>query len=239
MKITAVSDLHGNLINIEPCDTLLICGDISPLEIQRDHIQMTKWFFNEFQNWISLLPCDKVILTPGNHDFWFEKFITQPRTYLFDKLTILIDGDCSILYSDEFYGDNRIPKYITIYGTPQCRYCGHWAYMNNSEELHRHYQGIPYNIDILMCHDAPNIGHVGIETHNRDVMDFSNKILGYAITEKKPNYVICGHVHEGAHELKEIDVVDASNISHTVKIANCSILNDDYKINYKPLTFEI
>lgn len=28
MKITAISDLHGNLINIEPCDILLICGNI-------------------------------------------------------------------------------------------------------------------------------------------------------------------------------------------------------------------
>ena len=48
MKFTAMSDLHGNLIDIEPCDTLLLCGDISPLNIQKDYIQMTKWFFNDF-----------------------------------------------------------------------------------------------------------------------------------------------------------------------------------------------
>lgn len=91
--MTAISDLHGNLIDIEPCDLLLICGDISPLEIQRDYIQMTKWIFNEFQEWIMKINCPTIILTPGNHDFWFEKMITQPNTYLFNKLTILIDGE--------------------------------------------------------------------------------------------------------------------------------------------------
>ena len=70
MKVTAISDLHGNLIDIEPCDLLLICGDISPLEIQRDYIQMTKWIFNEFQEWIMKIDCPTIILTPGNHDFW-------------------------------------------------------------------------------------------------------------------------------------------------------------------------
>lgn len=65
MKVTAISDLHGNLIDIEPCDLLLICGDISPLEIQRDYIQMTKWIFNEFQEWIMKIDCPTIILTPG------------------------------------------------------------------------------------------------------------------------------------------------------------------------------
>ena len=91
MKVTAISDLHGNLIDIEPCDLLLICGDISPLEIQRDYIQMTKWIFNEFQEWIMKIDCPTIILTPGNHDFWFEKMITQSNTYLFNKLTILME----------------------------------------------------------------------------------------------------------------------------------------------------
>lgn len=34
---------------------------------------MTKWIFNEFQEWIMKIDCPTVILTPGNHDFWFEK----------------------------------------------------------------------------------------------------------------------------------------------------------------------
>lgn len=34
MKICATSDLHGNLPNIEPCELVLICGDIVSLQAQ-------------------------------------------------------------------------------------------------------------------------------------------------------------------------------------------------------------
>ena len=35
MKICAISDLHGFLIDyIEPCELVLICGDIVPLYMQ-------------------------------------------------------------------------------------------------------------------------------------------------------------------------------------------------------------
>lgn len=133
MKVTAISDLHGNLIDIEPCDLLLICGDISPLDIQRDYIQMTKWIFNEFREWIMKIDCSTVILTPGNHDFWFEKMINQSNTYLFNKLTILIDGEEKVYNSTD-------DKWYKIYGTPWCKQCGPWAFMANHAELAKKYE---------------------------------------------------------------------------------------------------
>lgn len=126
MKVTAISDLHGNLIDIEPCDLLLICGDISPLDIQRDYIQMTKWIFNEFREWIMKIDCPTIILTPGNHDFWFEKMITQPNTYLFNKLTILIDGETKVYNSTD-------DKWYKIYGTPWCKQCGPYVFQEDTE----------------------------------------------------------------------------------------------------------
>lgn len=228
MKITAISDLHGNLIDIEPCDTLLICGDISPLEIQRDYIQMTKWFFNEFQEWIMNLPCDRVILTPGNHDFWFEKMITQPQTYLFDKLTILINGEANI-YSDT---DDR---YYKIFGTPYCKEFGNWAYMPGNTKLPDLYKKIPENVDILICHDSPLVGHVGniMEQKSKDYpygVPAGNNYLFNEIAEKEPKYVLSGHIHSGDHSLQKY---------LNTKYANVSILDESYSINYKPLTFEL
>lgn len=226
MKITAVSDLHGNLIDIEECTVLLICGDISPLNIQKDYIQMTKWFFNEFYNWINNLPCDYVILTPGNHDFWFEKFIKDGTMYLWDKLSILINDTAEI-----FYGI----KHIKIFGTPYCKDFGNWPFMPGNDKLPELYNKIPEDVDILMCHDSPLIGYVGniMEESNKiypNGIPAGNKYLADAIFDKKPKYVLSGHIHSGDHTLKEYV---------GVKLANVSILDEDYNIAYKPLTFEI
>lgn len=234
MKITAISDIHGNLIDIAPCDILLICGDISPLEIQRDHIQMTKWIFGEFYEWIMKLPCDQVVLTPGNHDFWFEKFLTQSRVDLFNKLTILID--------DGFY-INIDGKPITIYGTPWIRPIGRigvWAFEKDPTDLKKLYNKMPHDIDILITHDAPALGYVGIEVHGKDVMHFTNEVLANEIKNKKPKYAICGHIHEGKHKLDYIEISESSDKDiEIVNMANCSILDDSYSIKYEPLTFEL
>lgn len=230
MKITAISDLHGNLINIDPCDILLICGDLSPLDIQRDHIKMTKWIFNDFQEWLLRIPADRVIMTPGNHDFWFEMFVTKSQTYLFDKLTILIDGESNIIESR----DGKTTK-LKIYGTPWCRTCGKWAYTPGDDKLNDLYSSIPHDVDILITHDAPQIGKVGnilddpTYTEGRPC---GNIQLANAIISCAPKYTLCGHIHSGDHSLTEIPECG-------IKLANCSILGEDYSVVHKPLTFEI
>lgn len=67
LKICAISDLHGNLIDIQPCELLLICGDIIPLKMQRNIPQSLSWFKKEFIPWIESLPCKEVVFIAGNH----------------------------------------------------------------------------------------------------------------------------------------------------------------------------
>lgn len=62
--------------------------------------------------------------------------ITQPQTYLFDKLTILINGEANI-YSGVDH------KYYKIYGTPYCKDFGCWAYMPGNVILPSVYSTIP------------------------------------------------------------------------------------------------
>ena len=67
-KICALSDLHGHLPKIEPCELVLIAGDI-----QFDNAASTLWFLDEFTKWIDSLPCDEVIMIAGNHDKLIER----------------------------------------------------------------------------------------------------------------------------------------------------------------------
>ena len=231
MKVTAISDLHGNLIDItEECDLICICGDISPLEIQKDHIKMTKWFFNDFYEWIMKLPCTLVILTPGNHDFWLYKFISSSKMYLWDKLEILIDD------STMFYSGND-DKWYNIYATPQCKDFGKWPYMPGNDTLTEYYSKIPENVDILICHDSPNINEVGMIHYDEPInnegdtkVEAGNQYLAKAIIDKQPRYVFSGHIHSGNHNITKYN---------NTNLVNVSILDESYNIYYKPLTLDI
>ena len=55
MKICVTSDLHGILPKIEePCEVVLICGDIMPLRMQRNIPQSEKWLKTTFAEWMHL-----------------------------------------------------------------------------------------------------------------------------------------------------------------------------------------
>lgn len=68
MRVCAISDLHGFLPEIEPCDLLLICGDIMPLNIQSNMPASEKWLDEVFIPWIDNQPIDQAILIAGNHE---------------------------------------------------------------------------------------------------------------------------------------------------------------------------
>ena len=58
MKFVATSDIHGDLPRIPVCDAVLICGDISPVLIQRDIKLMNDWMIAVFDYWVNKLDID-------------------------------------------------------------------------------------------------------------------------------------------------------------------------------------
>lgn len=145
MRICGVSDIHGNLdFKLPKCDVLCICGDIVELTVQRDLEESKKWFVDTFFPWVESLPCEKVIIVPGNHDFLLEDwYINKTDFNIPDKIKVLIDE----LYTY---------KGIKFYGTPWINriHWQKWAFeLSKYEECP--YKNIP-ECDILLTHDNPN-----------------------------------------------------------------------------------
>lgn len=212
MIITAISDIHGNLVDIPKCDVLCICGDIVGLNDQRSMDASKHWFENRFVNWINKLPCDKVLVIPGNHDFYIEECYTNSNglndTLLFDietktnnKLKFLID--IPFIYNG-----------IKFYGTPwinPIRSKSYWAFEPNQyydNQLETKFSKIPIDTDVLLSHDNP----------------YNNETLSkYSMNAK---YHFYGHWHEGVTSEKR-------------NRYNCSLLNDSYYLKYKPIIINI
>lgn len=212
MIITAISDMHGNLVDIPKCDVLCICGDIVGLNDQRSMDASKHWFENRFVNWINKLPCDKVLVIPGNHDFYIEECYTNSNglndTLLFDieiktnnKLKFLID--ISFIYEG-----------LKFYGTPwinPIRSRSYWAFEPDQyydNLLETKFSKIPIDTDILISHDNP----------------YNNETLSkYSMNAR---YHFYGHWHEGVTSEKR-------------NRYNCSLLNDSYYLKYKPITIDV
>ena len=183
MKILALSDIHGYLWNkqVEEYDVLCLAGDIININDQRNIETSRMWWYTRFTEWVNKQPCKKVIVTPGNHDFYIEDafkkgYFNELRKDLFART----NGKLEILVNESYTYQG-----LTFYGCPYIMPIpfqeDKWAFTTNSKD----YYIIPDNTDILITHDNP----------------FKNLILDSYI----PDSVKChffGHWHEGIDDTK-------------------------------------
>lgn len=224
MKICAFSDMHGQLdFNIEPCDIVLICGDIVPLYIQRNMEDSETWLKEVFLPWCENLPCEKVAFIGGNHDFFLydnkEKIHELVNETKSDKIIYL---DC-----EHFEYGGKI-----IFGSPWCKPFGKWAFMESFEESETRYKDIDH-VDILMTHDAPyGVSDVLLQEDCwwADGSHIGNPSLRNLLDKTKPKLHVFGHLHSCLH-----DEAKHNNTS----VFCVSLLNEDYKMVYEPLYFEL
>ena len=95
MLIGAISDLHGNLIDIYPCEVLFICGDISPLRLQFNMEEMEYWITNEFLPWCEKLSCERIFLIAGNHDAFLERKKEKFKSLLLGSKVVYLENELS------------------------------------------------------------------------------------------------------------------------------------------------
>lgn len=226
IKICSISDLHGYLPKIEPCELVLICGDIVGLHAQRYPKSCKEWYIDWFKPWVNELPCDKVLFIPGNHEVGMEGHEEEYKKLFgpHNKATVLFHESYEYLGSDG--------KTYKIFGTPYCKIFGNWAYMRPNSDLKEKFSEIPEGLDILLTHDVAygyadqslqDIGY-GTDTH------FGTVELRDAILEKKPKLHLSGHIHTADHN--PIMIGDTKHY-------NVSYLDEKYTPTFEPLYLDI
>lgn len=151
MKICGISDIHGDLnINIPECDVLCICGDVINLNDQRDIPTSRKWWETRFVKWVETLPCKKVIVVPGNHDFVLERMYNECWGWWKDHMTILSKHKIVFLIDESYEYED-----VTFYGTPWIEPI---SFQENKWAFERDFNENPLLIpkcDVLLTHDNP------------------------------------------------------------------------------------
>ena len=226
LSICAMSDLHGYLPEVEPCDLVLICGDIVPLQYQSDIEYTYYWYRDIFRAWVDDLSCNKVLFIAGNHECGFSENID-----IFYEM--FPENEKATYLQDDLYTYDINNESYRIYGTPWCQEFGKWAFMANDDQLKDIYSSIPENLDILITHDAPyGVSDVLLQKECKwaNGEHIGNKPLRQAILEKQPKIVLHGHLHSTSREFENLN---------TTKVVNCSIKDEFYQPIYKPLYFKI
>lgn len=214
MKIVALSDLHGTLPEIEPCDMCIIAGDIFPLAHDRDMELCFNWANGYLKPWLASIPSEITIATPGNHDFYIEKNTLHMREEDF-RWRLLI-------------GERYEWKGWNIYGMPWVPYLSGWAYHMNAADEASIVDRIPNNTDILVTHSpaygvGDNVGFFGVGS-----MELRDKITQYLFDLKLH---VFGHIHEdaGRHGLP----------ARNTQFYNVTIKDAYYDHVYSPTVIEL
>jgi len=221
MHITAISDLHGVLPAIDPCDLLLIGGDICP-HFARDigspadiHGQAI-WLDTALRHWLDTLPATHVVAVAGNHDFVFERAPElvphNLRWHFLLHATVSLDG-------------------LLIWGAPYQLPFYDWAFNRPEYELARHYAAIPPTADILLSHGPPQ-GYGDLVANPRSPFagqHVGSPSLAQVIHLYHPPVVVTGHIHSAR----------GIYAAGPTTVINASILNEDFAHCHPPFSFKL
>jgi 3',5'-cyclic AMP phosphodiesterase CpdA len=191
VRVVAVSDLHGQLPPIPPCDLLLVAGDVCPLA---DHSEAAQRAFLEgpFSDWLERAPAGAIAGVAGNHDLIAEDEPALPAglpwTYLCDS-------------GAELHG-------LRVWGTPFAITYGDWAFMESDDALEQRFAAIPAGLDVLLAHGPPHL----VLDHAVRGVDTGSRALRRAIVRARPRVAVFGHIHE-AHGEDRLGKTRCLNVS--------------------------
>lgn len=220
MKICAISDLHGHLPYIEPCDVLAIAGDICP-HFERqvggrgDIFGQAQWLADEFSDWLDGVPATEVVGCWGNHDW-----IGQKRPDLVPKHLrwhLLTDQGVEVLG-------------LKVWGSPWQPHFRDWAFnappgLEGEAFLAAKWAMIPRDTNILIVHGPPH-GYGDVAPDGRPTGSLS---LAACIADIQPSLSVHGHIHCGR---------GVARLGETI-VVNASVLDEQYRMVHVPMYFKL
>lgn len=223
MRIVALSDQHGFLPDVPPCDLLIVAGDVCPdrfgpfMAVHAPEHQQA-WFDRRVRPWLASAPATHKVLTWGNHDWCGQKcsFRTDsPRYARTTDLQILVDEGTTV--PRDSGGE------MSVWATPWSNPFMRWAFMKEPRELERVYAAIPDGVDVLVSHQPPyGYGDRTFDLDEGKVEHVGSRELLAAIERARPKAVICGHVHGGfgAYEHDGIPIYNVSVVDEQYRLVN-------------------
>jgi len=209
-KIWVISDTHtqhGQLTIPEGIDMVIHAGDASnSREVSFNDAEM-----RDFVHWFSALPIKYKVFSGGNHDtsieakMWTKEMFEEYGIYFLNDETIEIEG-------------------TKIFGSPYSTTFGHgWAFNCSRNKIDQHWQLIEENTDIVITHSPCQ----GMLDYTRSGENAGCGSLLYRVGQIKPQYHICGHIHEeGGRQLIDQQYPDTTFINGSVISLRSTVVNN-------------
>jgi Icc-related predicted phosphoesterase len=211
-NLTFISDTHCRHLEIPTNqlpggDFLIHTGDFS------NNGNLTQC--NEFLSWFEKQTQYKHrIFIAGNHDRLAE---SDPGLF-----RSLIPANCHYLEDSGIELEG-----LKFWGTPVTTQFRNWAFNKSYTDLHKHFNYIPDNTNIVLTHGGPyglelqtleNGIDIGMEPLNEKLMDLPELLVS-----------AFGHIHHSYGQLKLGE-------THFV---NSAICGENYKVTNKPITIQL
>lgn len=183
MKVLHISDTHSfhglfPMERFKDIDVVVHSGDCSNY---KDPYRNEQEVLN-FLAWYSTVPVEHKIYVAGNHDTSIEKRLITKED--FEKLGIIyLENEEAIINGVKFYGSPHTPTF------------GDWAFMKARHKIHKAWDVIPEDTDVLIVHGPPK-GILDLSTdrfHNLEMCGCS--ALRKKVEKLNLQLMCFGHIH--------------------------------------------